>query len=95
MRFATEYLLGRCSIAQCLKFDRQGQVRVMMYPRPDRPGASGRRPVTALAPVAFFPFHHINAYEEEEDGELVIDTVGWSDVDFDMTKFITSPVSVD
>ena len=64
----------------------------MLFPRPGRPGAGSRRPVVALAPVAFFPFHHVNAYERP-DGQLVIDTVGWNEVDFEMSKFITSPVS--
>ncbi|GAX74565.1 hypothetical protein CEUSTIGMA_g2014.t1 [Chlamydomonas eustigma] len=89
-RFATEYLLGRCSIAQCLKFDKGGKVKVLLYPRSDRPDAQSRPPVVATAASTFFPFHHINAYEEP-DGRVVIDTIAWNEVDFDMSKFITSP----
>ena len=65
----------------------------MLFPRLGRPGADARRPVTAKAPVAFFPFHHVNAYEEANTGHVVIDTVGWDEVDFEMSEFITNPVS--
>ena len=80
----------------------------MLFPRPGHPGSETRKPVVAHAPVAFFPFHHVNAYEEEalpvghRNGQgatvastrVVIDTVGWDEVDFEMEKFITEPVSV-
>jgi all-trans-8'-apo-beta-carotenal 15,15'-oxygenase len=62
----------------------------MLFPRPDRPGASAREPVTALTANAFFPFHHLNAYEDAE-GKVVVDTVGWNEVDFDINRFITTP----
>ena len=37
----------------------------------------------AHAPISAFPFHHANAYEEEDSATLVLDAVGWDSVDFD------------
>ena len=59
----------------------------MLYPRPGRPGSASRRPVSAVAPIPFFSFHHVNAYEEDEaaGGAVVIDTIAWRQFDFDKT----------
>ena len=40
-RFATEYLIGRCSVAQCLRFSKEVPSRVVLYPRPAAPTAVG------------------------------------------------------
>lgn len=90
-RFASQYIFGRCSIAQCLHYNKEGKAKAMLFPRPGRPGAAQRQPVVVPVPRAFFPFHNVNAYEEPGSSRVVIDTVGWSDVDFDINRFITSP----
>lgn len=90
-RFATQYMFGRCSIAQCLHYNKNGTARAMLFPRPGRPGAAARRPLAVPLGRAFFPFHNINAYEEPGSSRVVVDTVGWNDVDFDINRFITTP----
>ena len=86
VRFATEYLVGRCSIAQCISYDKSGRAKAILIPREpsvgqgERQGSRGR-PLEIEADEGFFPFHHVNAYEEGD--EVVIDTLGWESIDFD------------
>eukprot|EP00195_Chlamydomonas_chlamydogama_P010574 CAMPEP_0202902346 /NCGR_PEP_ID=MMETSP1392-20130828/16799_1 /ASSEMBLY_ACC=CAM_ASM_000868 /TAXON_ID=225041 /ORGANISM="Chlamydomonas chlamydogama, Strain SAG 11-48b" /LENGTH=605 /DNA_ID=CAMNT_0049589095 /DNA_START=178 /DNA_END=1995 /DNA_ORIENTATION=+ len=86
-RFAAEYLLGRCSIAQCLKYNENLDTQVMLFPRPGRPGSGQRSPRVLRTPQPFFPFHHVNAYEADGGQRIVIDTVAWDDVTFDIHQF--------
>lgn len=81
-KFVTQYLLSRCSIAECLVYNEDGPSRVMLVPRPGRPGGA---PVLPQQPrffdaPPFFSFHHVNAYDTEAGQRLVIDTIAWDEV---------------
>ena len=80
---AARYALLYISVLLALLYCTQ----VMLYPRPGRPGSASRRPVSAVAPIPFFSFHHVNAYEEDEaaGGAVVIDTIALRQFDFDKT----------
>lgn len=86
-RFATEYVLGRCSIAECLKYDEAGKksTKVMLFPRPGRPSGKRLEPRVLEAPP-FFSFHHINAFEAQ-DGSVIIDTIAWDEVSFSVNQY--------
>eukprot|EP00879_Flechtneria_rotunda_P000885 GHRR01001012.1.p1 GENE.GHRR01001012.1~~GHRR01001012.1.p1 ORF type:complete len:699 (+),score=220.59 GHRR01001012.1:1081-3177(+) len=61
-KFMREYIFSKCSIAECLVFDKQGKTRVHLIPRPS---TKGHLPVQSnvLEAPPFFSFHHANAYE--------------------------------
>eukprot|EP00798_Chlamydomonas_sp_ICE-L_P006099 gene6099-2697_t len=97
-RFVTEYIWGQSSIAQCLKYTGKGNTKclnytgkgstkILLYPRPGRPGSEQRKP-QRFETEPFFPFHHVNAFDVDSDAtKLVIDTIGWDKVDFNISAF--------
>lgn len=91
-KVATEYMLGKACIAECIKWDAPNrQTKIHLIPRPGSSGsqgAAGRREF--VAPQPFFSFHHANAFETA-DGKVVLDTVANLDgVDFS-ANFETGP----
>ncbi|KAG2494565.1 hypothetical protein HYH03_007331 [Edaphochlamys debaryana] len=82
-KFASQYMLGRCSIAECLVFDEAKPTRIMFFPRPGRPSGKALKPVV-LEAEPFFAFHNVNAYEREGGQVVVADTVAWDCVNFDL-----------
>ncbi|PNH10394.1 Apocarotenoid-15,15'-oxygenase [Tetrabaena socialis] len=82
-KFATQYLFGRCSIAECLVYEPAQRTRIMLFPRPGRP--SGKvLPPRVLDADPCFVFHNVNGYEAEGGEVLVLDAVAWDSVDFEM-----------
>eukprot|EP00198_Chlamydomonas_reinhardtii_P008505 XP_001697842.1 predicted protein [Chlamydomonas reinhardtii] len=102
-KFATEYVFSKCSIAECLTYNPDKPGRVVLVPRPGRP--SGKS--TSLVPRTLeippcFVFHHVNAFEPEPEagvaagavaGEpvVVIDTVAWDKVSFEVNQYTYGP----
>ncbi|PNH08097.1 Apocarotenoid-15,15'-oxygenase [Tetrabaena socialis] len=61
-KFATQYVLSKCSIAECLVYDRNKPARVVLAPRPGRPSGKVLAP-RSLPTDPCFAFHHVNAFE--------------------------------
>ncbi|KAG1669318.1 hypothetical protein FOA52_014880 [Chlamydomonas sp. UWO 241] len=76
-RFMTSYLFGRSAIAECIEFAPDVAAKVILIPRdPSKPA------ITAACPDPFFPFHHVNAFDEPSgSGRVVVDTVAWQELD--------------
>ncbi|KAG2452616.1 hypothetical protein HYH02_002853 [Chlamydomonas schloesseri] len=87
VKFATQYMLGRCSIAECLVFDSSKPTRIMMFPRPGRPSGKVLAPRIVESPEPFFVFHNVNGYEAEDGQVLVMDVVAWDEVSFEMDLY--------
>ncbi|GFR46495.1 hypothetical protein Agub_g8073 [Astrephomene gubernaculifera] len=85
-KFATQYVWGGCSIAECLVFDEKQPTRVMLFPRPGRPSGKVLSP-RVLTADPFFVFHNVNGWEAEGGQLLVLDTVAWDRVSFEMELF--------
>ena len=84
-KLLTQYMFGRCSIAECLVMDKAAPLKIHVVPRGDTGG-----PVrTFLAPSAFV-FHHVNAFESGP-GQLVCDSIAWRSVDFSSSLKTLSP----
>ncbi|KAG2446058.1 hypothetical protein HXX76_000660 [Chlamydomonas incerta] len=86
-KFAMQYMLGRCSIAECLVFDGKKPTRIMMFPRPGRPSGKVLAPRVVESPDPFFVFHNVNGYEAEDGQVLVMDVVAWDEVSFEMDLY--------
>ncbi|KXZ49892.1 hypothetical protein GPECTOR_19g343 [Gonium pectorale] len=86
IKFATQYLLGRCSIAECMVFDSSKPTRILLFPRPGRPSKKALEP-RVLTADPFFVFHNVNGYEVDGGSVLVLDTVAWDDISFDLGIF--------
>ena len=79
-KLLTQYMFGRCSIAECLDFDSAVPLKIHVIARGGaKAGAEALR--TFLAPTAFV-FHHINAFEVNDKQQLVCDSIAWRAVDF-------------
>ncbi|GLC46483.1 hypothetical protein PLESTB_000331500 [Pleodorina starrii] len=64
VKFATSYVLSRCSIAECLVYNPAKPARVVLVPRPGRPSGRVLSP-RVLETQPCFTFHHVNAFEVE------------------------------
>ncbi|MFQ6539356.1 MULTISPECIES: carotenoid oxygenase family protein [Aphanothece] len=73
------YVLGQKGAAQCLA-SRPGEAgQFWLVPRPGSAAASRHpRPLQIPAPEGFV-FHHLNAFEDEASGELVVDSIFYAD----------------
>lgn len=96
-KLLTEYAASKCSLAELLRFDPRSPGRMLLFSRPPRSFEDDARTPRDLPPPVivrcppFFSFHHVNAYEREEDGRaqhetVVLDTVGWEDLDIAVTQ---------
>ncbi len=83
-------VLTACQLPSCLWLCSLTQV--LLYPRPGKAPAQAK-PKVIPAP-AFFSWHHVNAYERNGGTEVVVDTISWQDVAFDVTQYTVKPVSV-
>ena len=71
----------------------------MLFPRPGRPGYEGRAP-RVLETIPFFPFHHVNAFEVSAVGatqgnepqQIIVDTIAWDEVCFDVNQYSVTAV---
>jgi len=75
-KVASEFLLGKCPIAQCLKFNPLEKGTWLLVPRD-----ASKDVMEIEAPVSQFVFHHGNAYEE--NGKLTVDSVALDSFDFE------------
>jgi len=75
----TEYLMAKCGIAQCLKYDDTKPTKIHVIER--SPPAGRRAQLKTFPTVPFFTFHHANGYETS-DGKIVCDSVPWRCIDF-------------
>ena len=71
------YVMGQKGAAQCLASKPGEAGQFWLIPRPGRQGAAGR-PIQVPAPEGFV-FHHLNAFEDEASGELVVDSIFYDD----------------
>lgn len=79
-KLLSQYMFGRCSIAECLAFNPAGESRVFVVPR------SGRVAETKTFTLpAHFVFHHLNAFESTDGQSLVCDSVAWRSIDFSVS----------
>tara|TARA_Y100001968_G_C19412160_1_gene746906 strand:+ start:60 stop:1565 length:1506 start_codon:yes stop_codon:yes gene_type:complete len=69
------YLIGQKGAAQCLKSKVNGQAKFWLIPR-DSGCYAGEAPKILNAPDGFV-FHHLNAYEKEE--EIILESIYYSD----------------
>ena len=92
------FVLGQKGAAQCLASKPGEAGQFWLIPRPGREGATGTsKPVLVPAPEGFV-FHHLNAFEDGETGELVVDSIFYDDfpsigpeTDFRTIDFDTIP----
>jgi all-trans-8'-apo-beta-carotenal 15,15'-oxygenase len=71
------YVMGQKGAAQCLASKPGEAGQFWLIPRPGREGGSGQ-PILVPAPEGFV-FHHLNAFEDEATGELVVDSIFYDD----------------
>ncbi|MBE9154414.1 carotenoid oxygenase family protein [Cyanobium sp. LEGE 06113] len=73
------YVLGQKGAAQCLA-SKPGEIgRFFLVPRPGSAAAERHaKPLEVPAPEGFV-FHHLNAFEDEATGELVLDSIFYAD----------------
>jgi all-trans-8'-apo-beta-carotenal 15,15'-oxygenase len=98
-KLLTQYMLGRCGIAECLVFDASRDMQIHVIARPKSANAKTSASAAAAAPAAHrvfalpphFVFHHINAFEDERGGSIVCDSVAWRSVDFSNSLNTLSP----
>ena len=69
------FVLGQKGAAQCLTSNPNGKAKFWLIPR-DSGAFSGQEPRVIDAPDGFV-FHHLNAWEE--DGEVVVESIYYSD----------------
>jgi len=79
-KMVTEMTFGKCSLAECISFDRSKSTKVHLIPRPGKAAAT-KPPCCAEIP-ACFTFHHINAYEIPGTDKVVFDTVMLPEISF-------------
>ncbi len=92
------FVLGQKGAAQCLASKPGEAGQFWLIPRPGRDGVTGTsKPVLVPAPEGFV-FHHLNAFEDGETGELVVDSIFYDDfpsigpeTDFRTIDFDTIP----
>jgi all-trans-8'-apo-beta-carotenal 15,15'-oxygenase len=74
------FVLGQKGAAQCLASKPGEAGQFWLIPRPGRSGAgaAASKPVLVPAPEGFV-FHHLNAFEDGETGELVLDSIFYDD----------------
>jgi all-trans-8'-apo-beta-carotenal 15,15'-oxygenase len=92
------FVLGQKGAAQCLASKPGEAGQFWLIPRPGRDGVTGTsKPVLVPAPEGFV-FHHLNAFEDGETGELVVDSIFYDDfpsigpeTDFRTIEFDTIP----
>ena len=93
------FVLGQKGAAQCLASKPGEAGQFWLIPRPARSGAgaAASKPVLVPAPEGFV-FHHLNAFEDGETGELVLDSIFYDDfpsigpeTDFRTIEFDTIP----
>lgn len=65
------YVLGFKGAAECIRFNPKQPTQIIVIPR------SGNDPVQIFDAPACFVFHHANAFEE--NGQLVVDSIGYQD----------------
>ncbi|EFJ44398.1 hypothetical protein VOLCADRAFT_95405 [Volvox carteri f. nagariensis] len=104
IKFATQYIWSRCSIAECLVYNPSRPARVVLVPRPGRPSGRALSP-RVLETDPCFTFHHVNAFEVEQQqqqgqmpppGEVppplvVLDTVAWDELSFSVNQYSYGP----
>eukprot|EP00471_Norrisiella_sphaerica_P001058 CAMPEP_0184482932 /NCGR_PEP_ID=MMETSP0113_2-20130426/4535_1 /TAXON_ID=91329 /ORGANISM="Norrisiella sphaerica, Strain BC52" /LENGTH=620 /DNA_ID=CAMNT_0026862987 /DNA_START=76 /DNA_END=1938 /DNA_ORIENTATION=+ len=72
-----EFLLGKCAIAQCLKFNPAEKGVWLIVPRdPEKPFRE------IEAPTSQFVFHHGNAYIDNDGKDIIVDSVTLNSFDF-------------
>ena len=77
-KFGTECMFGKACIAECLQHREDIRSKVHLIPR--RGAQRAERLRTFECPSSMFSFHHVNAYEDgEEGGVVVLDTCGMRD----------------
>ncbi len=69
------YLFGKKGAAQCLKSKANGQAKLLLIPR-DSGSYAGQAPKVLNAPDGFV-FHHLNAYEKNE--EIILESIFYRD----------------
>ena len=92
------FVLGQKGAAQCLSSKPGEQGQFWLVPRPATAAASAAvEPLLVPAPEGFV-FHHLNAFEDEAAGELVVDSIFYDDfpsigpeTDFRTIEFDTIP----
>jgi carotenoid cleavage dioxygenase-like enzyme len=69
-------------------------LQVFFIPRPGKiPPAESGAPRTHVVPAPpFFTFHHINAYERDGGSRVVLDTISWQHIAFDITQHTVTKV---
>ena len=73
--YALQLVLGKKSPAECIEWDSNRGKATMWIMERDRAGVERRPSVVAVDVDAHFNFHYANAFECEETGDIVIDTV--------------------
>ncbi|MGD1905757.1 MAG: carotenoid oxygenase family protein [Leptolyngbyaceae cyanobacterium] len=65
------FVLGMKGAAECIQFNPKQPTKIIVIPR------DGQRPLQRVDAPASFVFHHVNAFEQDDN--LVIDSIGYRD----------------
>eukprot|EP00884_Botryococcus_braunii_P006857 jgi/Botrbrau1/16172/Bobra.0272s0007.1 len=79
-KLLTKYMLGQACLAECLEFVSSKPTTVHLLPRPNKAAAGLQKEQFETFP--FFSFHHVNAFEVEDKGLVVVDTCAAKGIDF-------------
>ena len=86
LRMTSEWVAGKRPVTSMICFDETKPTVAHFFPR-DARAPGGPEPIS-IELDTFFSFHHANAYEDPETGELVLDTVSTPKLKVDDSSLI-------
>ena len=92
-KLMTEYMFAKCALAETIAMQDGKRPILWMFPRTEKAKKmlSGDEVAKSYELKNQFFFHHVNAFEREETGEVCLDSIPWKFMDFSMNLDMVTP----
>jgi len=92
-KLMTEYMFAKCALAETIAMQDGKRPILWMFPRTEKAKKmlSGNEVAKSYELKNQFFFHHVNAFEREETGEVFLDSIPWKFMDFSMNLDMVTP----